>query len=188
MGLEAAVTNLVETLKALTASVEEVQFCAVEDRPKRGDSVLIDLVDSAAEDLKAQVRHARLAAKRMRKALGPPLDLERLRHSLGACQHSHTAAAQRFAAEMHCYDRIADLKRLGRERGGEWKGWATELVRAVEHCEAPLGAVGQALVDCWQEVAERAGAGSVAVRTTSIGAIHMTPPERRTPSSVPDAP
>ena len=105
----------------------------------------------------------------MRKALGPPLDLEEVRHRLSACQKCHTAAAQRFAAEIHCYDRIADLKRLGRERRGEWKSWAAELVRCVECCRAPLETTGQALLGCWQELAERAGAAGVSVRASNVG-------------------
>ena len=58
MGLEAAVTNLRQTLDNLAQVVGEVQWCAVEGRPKRGDSVLIDLVDSAAQDLAAHVKQA----------------------------------------------------------------------------------------------------------------------------------
>jgi hypothetical protein len=188
MGLEAAVANLVKALETLRDSVSAVQMCAVEDRPKRGDCVLIDLIEAAAEDIKANLRDARKAAARASKALGPPPDLDRLRLGLASCQKHYTEAAQGFASQLSSYERLHDLNSLGRDRRGEWQSWTAEMTRFIERCKLPLQEVGQTLFVCWQEIAERASAGGTSVRSVGVGLLQVGPVSHSVASDDPDGP
>jgi hypothetical protein len=173
MGLEGAVANLAASLKRLAESIAELEFSAVRNRPEAGDSVLVDLVGNTSDDLNSLLRDARKKASEARRALGSPPDFDRLRRSLTACQEHYNAVAQRFIAELLCYDRIAALKRLGRERRGEWQDWAGDVSRAILDCQAPLHEANQAFFTCWQEIAERGGATNISVRSVSSGPQHI---------------
>lgn len=61
---------------------------------------------------------------------------------------------RRFAADLVSYERIAEITRLGRSRGGEWKAWASSVHAGAEACRQPLEETGTALVACWRELAE----------------------------------
>jgi hypothetical protein len=66
------------------------------------------------------------------------------------------------------YERIADLARVGRTRGGEWRAWATSVKQALDGCRQPLFDVQQAQFECWQEVAERSARQSISIQATGI--------------------
>jgi hypothetical protein len=169
MALDDSVENLVRRLKDLGDAISVFQWAAVEDRPRQGDSVLIDIVGAIADDLLGLTREARKSAADTRKALGPPPDFDRVRRLVTTCQEQSNGLSQRIGSELLTYDRIAELKQLGRERRGSWQAWSTEVTRSIERCREPLQEVNTALFLCWREIAERAGMTSVSVQTTTIG-------------------
>jgi hypothetical protein len=168
MALDAAVDNLVSRLKELGEAVSVLQWAAVEDRPRQGDSVLIDIVGGISDDLLGLAREARKCAADTRQAVRPPLDLDKVRRCVTTCQERFNDLSQRFVSELLAYERIAELKQIGRERRGGWQAWSTEVTRSIERCREPLHEANEALFLCWREIAERAGATNIAVRTVAI--------------------
>jgi hypothetical protein len=169
MALDAAVGNLMKRLEELGEAVAMLQWAAVEDRPRKGDSVLVDIIGGISDDLLALAREARQCATESRKALGPPPDLDRVRRLVTTCQERFNILSQRYFSELSAYERIAELKQLARERRGGWPAWSTEVTRSIERCREPLHEANQALFLCWQELAERAGATNISVRAVGVG-------------------
>lgn len=69
---------------------------------------------------------------------------------------------------MSSYRHIAELVRLGRQRGRVWQAWTETVQTAMEQTQPEMENVNRALLSCWQEVAERAGAGVISVHATAI--------------------
>jgi hypothetical protein len=168
MALDAAIDNLVTRLKELGEAVSALQWVAVEDRPRQGDSVLVDIVGGISDDLLGLAREARKCATDSRQAVRPPLDLDKVRRSVTTCQERFNDLSQRFVSELLAYERIAEIKQVGRERRGGWQAWSAEVTRSIERCREPLYEANEALFSCWREIAERAGNTNIAVRVVGI--------------------
>jgi hypothetical protein len=169
MVLEATFADLSAHLQALRDSLKTLRTTAVEDRPLQGDAVLVDVFGDAADDLSGWLEEAIDAAETGRQAVGGPVDLDRARRSLAVCQERFNRLTDRFTSDLVRYERIAELVRLGRERGGEWRAWSRSVKEALDDCRQPIYDATQGLFQCWQELAERAGMTSVSVQTTTIG-------------------
>lgn len=139
------------------------------DRPSEGASALVDTLADSADDLVGGLNDAMTAAHQAQLAAEHPRDLHRIRMALTTCQRSFNRCEQQFSIELMSYERIADLIAFGRERGGEWQGWAASVKEALERCRTPLYDVTHALLLCWQDVAERAEAQPLSITTTNIG-------------------
>jgi hypothetical protein len=177
MALEATFADLTVRLQALRESLSGLRMTAVEDKPLRGDVVLVDVFGDAADDLLGWLEEAADAAEAGRQSVGGPVDLDHVRRALTTCQERFNRLVDRFTSDLVRYERIAELARLGHERGGEWRAWATSVKAALEDCRQPIFDVNQALFRCWQDLTERVGMTSVSVRATSIGR-HVSVPER----------
>ena len=101
--------------------------------------------------------------------MGRPVDFDLARQELARCQESYHRLVRRFSCELVSYERMAELKALAREYGGEWRSWAMGVRDVIGQCRAPMDDVMEALFLCWQELAERGGGVSVSVQTTKIG-------------------
>jgi hypothetical protein len=178
MGLESAFVNLCAQLQTLQEALHSLHTTVVEDRPLHGDVVLVDVFGDAADDLLGWLTEANDAASDGRLAATPPVDLNRMRPALITCQARVSRVAQRFSSDLMCYERIAELLRCGRARGGEWWAWARSVKAALDCCRQPLFDIDEALFSCWQELVERAETRSVAVQTTNVGQQLSPPPGR----------
>ena len=139
------------------------------DKPYEGDVVLVDLFSDAADDLLGWIEEASEACAEARQALAYPIDLDRARRALVACQEKFNLAVRRFSSDLVVYERIAELTSLGEEREGEWLAWANSVKESLDLCRQPFYDASQALFVCWQELAERIGMNSVNVQATNIG-------------------
>jgi hypothetical protein len=175
MALEAAFENLVNRLKELGDAIAMLQWGAVEDRPRQGDTALFDILGGISDDLLALARATRKSAAQTRKALGPPPDFDGLRLHVSTCQERFNELHQRFVAELLAYDRIAELKQLEREPRRSWRAWSAEVQQSIERCREPLHVANQAFLLCWQEIAERAGATNFSFRAVGVGSRLDTP-------------
>ena len=175
MALDAAFRELCAQLHTLREALTSLRTTAVEDKPLRGDVVLVDAFGDAADNLLGWLEEALLAAREAEQAVARPTDLDQARRALTICQERFNRIAHRFAADLFLYERIAELVRLGRARGGEWRAWATSVREALDWCRQPLFEVNEALFRCWQELVERVGTPSLTV--------HATVSSRRTPAA-----
>ncbi|GAB2914443.1 hypothetical protein GCM10027093_61220 [Paraburkholderia jirisanensis] len=141
-----------DALAALSTTVEE-------DRPRHSDvAVAAHLADA--------VLAARGAMEETTAAFATGLADE----ALDALTRGHAAFLRYheiFAREVASFERVEHLCTVARERGREWAGWV-EVVRVeLEQCSECAHRTAEALLDCWQEVAERRG--GLSLHNVSIG-------------------
>lgn len=172
MALEATFNLLIARLhalrEALTCLHTAVEDRPPDDRPPHGTPALVDIVGAVAEDLIGRTMEALAATQEISPDLRTG-DLDAVRRALIGCQERTTRVMQGLVAELMSYERIADLARVGRTRGGEWRAWALSVKQAIDRCRQPLFDLQQAQFECWQELAERNGRQSISVHATSIG-------------------
>ena len=152
MSTDARFAELCHDLDALRGALRAVRH-AVLDRPLDGDVVLVDLFADATDDALGWLEEACDAAAEASEASADPEQLAITRARLVECQESAQRVVAHCASDLMRYDRLADLARCGRERGGEWRTWADHVKRALDASERPLFEVNQALFRCWQELA-----------------------------------
>jgi hypothetical protein len=189
MALESAFHALHVRLLDLQEALTSLRLTVVEDLPeprRRANAVgaphdahsaeqvpeerplLVQLLADHIDAISGLVIEAIKAAGDGERAVRRHPDLERARRALARCHARHNAAAVRFASDLVRYETIAQLTRLGRERGREWRAWASCVKDALEACRQPLYDVNDALVLCWQEIAERVGMSSISLSATGI--------------------
>jgi hypothetical protein len=166
MTLEAAFKDMSERWQALHERLEQdLLWAALETKPDEEHSLASRYVDGIT-DLVAEARQA--AADSRGLAVGPPSVTLASRGMLAAQRH-FTRVARRLSADLLAYSRLRKLRRFGRERGGAWKDWAGEVHRALERCRQPLADLDAAMLQCWEELAERVGMTVVSVQTSGVG-------------------
>ena len=174
MGLEPAFNVLEVSLHTFKETLTGVHMTVVADRPllatAQDTPALVDILGNSAEDLIGWTMEA-LAVIQASQAAARGGDFDALRRGLAACHERTANIAQRLVNDLLPYERIADLARLGRTRGGEWRSWAMSVKQALDACRQPLFDLQQAQFECWQEVAEHSGRQSIAVHATSVGAV-----------------
>ena len=169
MSLETTFAELCGCLRQLRDALAGLRLTVAEDKPLREDVALVDHRTDTIEDVLGHAEEALEAASRGQRAAQPPTKVDVAREGLSRCHVAFSAAAHKFRADLVSYERVAELVGLGRHRGGEWQAWAVTVREALRRCEQPLYDVNQSLINCWQEVVERAAGTSVSVRTTTIG-------------------
>ncbi|MFN8490550.1 MAG: hypothetical protein U0350_23375 [Caldilineaceae bacterium] len=169
MALEAAFGELRIQLQRLRELFTDLRTTIVEDKPPQDDVVLVELWGDGVDDLLGWLEGALEAADKAQQAVAYPGDLNQAWRALVICHAQFQHIYQRFAAELICYERINELTRFGRRRGGEWQAWANSVKAALVTCQTPLFDLSQALFGCWQEIAEHSGMQTVSMQVTHIG-------------------
>jgi hypothetical protein len=169
MALEARFGELTIQLANLREALLGLQTTSREDKPADDDAVLVDVFGDAAEDLLGWAEGAFLAAVEAHQSAQHPTDLQRTWRGLTICQERVQQISQRLMLDLLCYERIAELTRFGRRRGGEWQAWARSVRGALNDCQQPLFTTGQAIFACWQEIGERIGFQSISVQAMATG-------------------
>lgn len=178
MPLEIAFRELSLQLRKLRETFLGVRLTVIEDKPLRDEVALVDTFGNIVEDIMGWIEEAVAAAADSEQAVGSPLDTYRVRRALTTSQERFNRLALQFSSDLISYERISELKRFGRQRGGEWLRWTKMVTQALDQCREPLQQVNQALFMCWQELTDRLGMTSVSVQNTSIGQ-NLSVPETR---------
>jgi hypothetical protein len=168
MALEGTFRELTIALHKLHDALNAVQV-TLGDKPLDRGAAVADGLENAVLDVMGALHDARKSALEAQRAVAAPMDLDRARRALTLCQEHFHAIEQQFASELVSYEKLAELARVGRARGREWGAWANSTKEGIEECRAPLDQLSQALITCWQELAERLGTTNISVHTTSIG-------------------
>jgi hypothetical protein len=177
MPLETAFRDLNVHLQQLRDALLGLRL-VTEDKPLEGDAVLVDIFGDAAADLLGWLEDGLIAANAGLQGLDQRIDVERSRRELTNCQERFNRIAHRFSSDLLSYERIAELKRLGRQRQGEWLAWAKSVKQALDACKQPLYDVSQTLFSCWQEMTARPGLISLSVQATNVGQQITVPQDR----------
>jgi hypothetical protein len=169
MTLITVFSDLCEELAALYQLLDELHTTVVEDKPRRGDVVLVERLGYAADDARGLLDGALAAAKKGRQALEGQRDLETACRALATSNDHFNQLLRIFSVDIFSYDRLTGLNHAGRKRGDEWRAWAGVVGNTLDRCQQNVYHVSQALFQCWQEIAERSGMTSVSVQTRNVG-------------------
>jgi hypothetical protein len=168
MALESSFRELSSQLRKLHDMLVALRLTIAEDKPLKGEPVLVDQLEDTILDLMGSLDESLKASRAAQKGVGHPLDLDGTRRALTTCQDRFHQIEQQYLAELASFEKLKDLEALG-GRGGEWRSWAASAKDGVEQCRQPLDGASRALAACWQEIAERVGMTSVSVQATNIG-------------------
>jgi hypothetical protein len=171
MLIETTFQVAVERCGTVCERVSELRMTVVEDRPLKDVVKLIDHVGDTVEDLLCSAEEMREAASEAQSAVKHPIDAEQTRRALTACHTKFNHCAICFFSDLANYETVDEVISLGRARGGEWQVWANLVKETLKQCQQTLFAVNEALLECWQALAERAGMQSVTVQNTNVGSI-----------------
>lgn len=169
MALESTFRDLPIRLMRLQDVFAELQLTLVVDVPPEEKQALTGKYGDAVEACRGWLAEALKAANEASYAVRHLRDLDGARRGLEACSESVQRLRACYSSDLASYERLRDLTQLATEVRGEWRLWANIARQGIERCREPLEDVDRAVVRCWQELAERVGANSVSVRTSSVG-------------------
>jgi hypothetical protein len=155
---------LQEALEALGTTVEE-------DKPQRDDVVVTASLSDAVLASRGLLEEASNAADDACRAVVYPLDGDRVRRALALCHERFHRFSHHFSFELASYERIDDLRTVGKERGQDWLNWASVVRQGLEQSRALVEEARSTLFLCWQELAERIATTSVSIQNTTIGQV-----------------
>jgi hypothetical protein len=164
MALEATFRALDERLKGAWEILTDLSVALREDSPRQGAPILVERLGDAATDLLGWLEEAVEAGAEALRQAGRPRDLDAVQSALLTCHERLHQIGQRFAADLLSCERVSEIHDLGRERGRAWSLWSASIEKALDQCQAGLLAADGAVLDCWKETAEIAGAGTARVR------------------------
>jgi hypothetical protein len=186
VALEATFHDLVARLRGLRDLMAGLQITVIEDRPLSGAVLLVERLGNSVDDLRGLVEETLASAIEALDAVGNPLDGYRARNALATANRRFLRLEYKFLVEQMSSDHLSELKKLGRDPGGEWKGWIRTVLQALTQCREPIREVDDAFLSSWQDLSERLGNGGVSVQTTNIGAISASATARRKQSGTPE--
>ena len=155
----------------------------LDDHPAQGEKVLLlDSFGDVVEDLLGWLEESSQICAPLLPAdpaaRNTEFDANLARRALVVCQELFNRKLQRFLTDLVSYDKISQLLQFGRERGGEWHGWAKGIKLELETCQQQLYLTNEVMFRCWVELAEWIGMTSIAVHSTSIGQQITLPSQR----------
>jgi hypothetical protein len=168
VALEATFRELSVSLHQLHDALDALNV-TLGDEPEAGGSALADGFENIVLDLIGALHQGRRAALHARRAVTPPMDIERARRSLANCQDRFHQIEQEFAANLASYEKLTELARLGTERGEQWRLWANSVKLGIEQCQPCLHEASKALAGGWKELVEHGGKTSISIRTENLG-------------------
>jgi hypothetical protein len=168
VALEATFGELYNQFKRLQDNLLALRLTVAEDKPLRGETVLVDRLEDSITDTMGLLDDCLHTSRSAQKAVGRP-DLNRARRALNKCQEQFHCAGCKFREELVSYEKLRDLATLGGKRGGEWASWAGSVKHGLEQCREPLEGASKALAGCWQELAEHSGKTSIVIHSRNLG-------------------
>jgi len=169
VAIEAVFQQLATAFDAVREMLQNLGLTVIEDRPPHGEILLVERLGNLVDDLRGWAEEGCVSVGTARRAATHPPDLQRVRQELATAQERFLLLKYRFFDEAVTHRTIDALLRFGHQRGREWLGWAKSVLLALEACRAPLRMLDEALLQAWQELAERLGSRSLSVHATNIG-------------------
>jgi hypothetical protein len=177
VALENTFRHLTHQLRGLRDNIAAVQVTAREDMPAIGRVMAVDAFSDAVDEALGWIEESLASALQAQSAVGNPPDLQAARLSLVPCHERFHRFEQKFFLEVVSYGRLRDLMIFTKCRGGEWVPWVRSIRLGLDQCAPPVDEAGKALLDCWQELAERVCGSSISVQN-NLGRLVLQTPER----------
>lgn len=164
MTLDGAFHELDTRLGELEQAFDNLLWAVVQGQGPGWSHAVLDHYDAATHDAVGLLHEARGAAS---AADGQP-DLVRLRATLVTIQERINRISVCLYSELISYERKTTLYSLKR-KGRPWTIWIEGVDDALGRCPQPLYDVGRALLQCWQELVDRANLLYVSAQFSSTG-------------------
>jgi hypothetical protein len=158
MTLTSDLRSLWFALHDLRDAVLPLRLLVAEDRPEMVAPLPVQTFSDCLDDVFGRLQEAI-------DSLSPVLDddaessrSEQVATALGRCNHAMLEFCREWTDEVSSYHRLGQLSRSAVKGGPAWRSWAKSTIEGVQGCELPRYRMQQALLACWQGLAERAGA------------------------------
>lgn len=166
MALERTLMELQRDLHRLSDAARGLRVTVVEDKPLSEGAALVDALGDIADDVVGWVTGAQQAANEAMDAARPVPDVRRAQRALAACQADTNLVWQRYVNDLASCEHRQELRRLARERRGEWVPWVGGVNDAIFKLRMPLLDLNQTLLTCWTEMVDQAARLSVHIQNT----------------------
>jgi hypothetical protein len=134
--------------------LQDFRVTVQEDRPREGEAVVVDGLSDAADDILGWLNESTAELEQGIRVLDSKRDYSGAAKSLVASHQKLLLILHTFSWEMVRHERIDELVQLAKERDGEWPSWSASVRESLEQLRQPLNDVQEAMLECWQEVAE----------------------------------
>jgi hypothetical protein len=142
MTLATAFTSLRDRLHALDEMVQQLGL-TVGDAPDDGvEPAIVEALRAQATELEHQIATAVQSFERQGTGA-----------ATAECQQTVIRVWRAVQFELASYESLAELERVGAERGGAWQRWTTVVREVLERCAWSVYETADAFADCWREVA-----------------------------------
>lgn len=176
MALDTAYQNLCNQLHSLENSLEELSSSVLHSKPAEGrdlarankEHYLADRLWDMVAETQGRQKEASVAAADAKRAVEPPVNLDRAWRMLKASQEAVNLVGRQYSSDLVSYERVSDLMTLRAEHP-DWAGWVDAQMAHLAQLGKQISDVNDAYMSCWQEIAERVGMTSVSVQTTNVG-------------------
>ncbi len=176
MALDKAFQDLCDRLHALETELEELSSAVLHSKPAESranagsskEHYLADLLWEMVAEMQGRQKEASVAAAAAKRAVEPPLNLDRAWRMLKASHEAVNLIGRQYSSEIVPYERVNDLMTLRAEHP-EWAGWVEAQRTHLSRLGKQISDASDAFLACWQEIAERVGMTSVSVQSTNIG-------------------
>ena len=146
MTLVAAFNALRERLRALDEIVQQLGL-TVGDAPESDDGIEPAIVESLRAQ-SAEIEHeVSTAVHTFERSLSGAAAAE--------CQQTVVRVWRAMQFELASYESIAELERVGLERGGAWQRWTAVVREVLERCAHCVYETADAFAGCWRELSEQ---------------------------------
>jgi hypothetical protein len=180
MTVETTFQHMWQRLQELQEALQALETTVDQDRPGRSDMIVASRMNDAVLAARGHVQDSLEAAREACAAVASPFDPNRAQRALVRCQERFHRFADCFGGELASWDRIDDLRSVGRERGQHWLDWTTVVTDGLEHCRCLLQEARNAVFLSWQDLTERMTALPLAVQaeTTNVHRLTIEPARR----------
>ena len=155
LGLQQAVVRIERQLSALTRTTEF--------HPDTGETVVVDLVRDACEDLRGWLADVAEPTQHV-VAAAEHRDLAGVTERLPEVCCGSNRLVERFITGLAGVESITRLRELALDRPGQWAAWSGQVQEDVAQAWPHVWALRSQLDLCWQEVVERLQDEPVLVR------------------------
>lgn len=138
----------------------------------------VEQLDDAVSDLQGAIEEAQHAAATTERALRYPRRLPEIQTALITIQRCMNGVLKTYLEDVYAYESMQRLAVMGSRKGGEWPKWVALVRTVIQACRSPLYETFQALLECWQELAEITAPKAISLQTAMIGQ-QITKPEHQ---------
>lgn len=159
MSLESVWLDLTQEVEGLRQEMTILHTAIQEDSPAGEEVILIDLLADASLDALNLINQSLdYAAQGLQAVSGGAIlhfsDLARADRALSDCGAQLADLSDSMQSRLLDVDRILELVRYGRQRGGEWQPWSLSVKDTLSRIPQRLTSTQRAVLACWQELLE----------------------------------